>query len=93
MSSGKAAALAILIFIAVVAAILLVLYFLGVLLSILESLGLYVLIGLIVLVLAIGLVMIVLTFYYMLKKKPVVQEYGNYALDDVEGKEDWEKKG
>jgi hypothetical protein len=93
MSGGKAAALAILIFIGIVAVLLLVLHFLGVLLWAMAFLGLYVLIGLVILVVAIGLVMILLTFYYMLKKKPVVQEYGNYRLDDVNGKEDWDKKG
>ncbi len=93
MSSGKAAALAILIFLAIVAALLLVLHFLGALLWAIAFLGLYALIGLVILVLAIGLVMILLAFYYMLKKKPVVQEYGDYTLDGVKGKEDWDKEG
>jgi uncharacterized membrane protein YphA (DoxX/SURF4 family) len=57
------------------------------------AVGLFVLIGIIILVLAFGLVLILLTFYYMLKKSPVVQEYGDYKLDSVKGKEDWEKKG
>jgi hypothetical protein len=93
MSGGKVAALAILIFISIVAALLLVLHFLGVLLSAIAFLGLYALIGLVILVLAIGFVIILLAFYYMLKKTPVVQEYGNYTLDGVKGKEDWDKKG
>ena len=93
MSGGKAAVLAILIFLAIVAALLLVLHFLGVLLWAIAFLGVYVLIGLVILVMAIGLVMILLAFYYMLKKKPVVQEYGNYTVDGVKGKEDWDKKG
>ncbi|MEE9223730.1 MAG: hypothetical protein V3U51_03165 [Thermoplasmata archaeon] len=93
MSSGKAATLAILIFLAIVAALLLVLHFLGALLWAVAFLGLFVLIGLVVFIVAFGLVMIPLTFYYMLKKKPVVQEYGNYTLDGVKGKEDWVKKG
>jgi hypothetical protein len=93
MSGGKAAALAILIFIAIVAALLLVLHFLGVLLDIIAFLGLYVLIGLVILIVAIGIVVIFLAFYYMLTKEPVVQEYGNYRLDDVNGKEDWDQKG
>ncbi len=93
MSSGKAAAFAILIFLAIVAALLVVLHFLGALLWAIAFLGLYALIGLVILVLAIGLVMILLAFYYMLKKKPVVQEYGDYTLDGVKGKEDWDKEG
>ncbi|MEE9116519.1 MAG: hypothetical protein V3U09_06455 [Thermoplasmata archaeon] len=93
MSGGKAAVLAILIFLAIVTALLLVLHFLGVLLWAIAFLGVYVLIGLVILGVAIGLVMILLTFYYMLKEKPVVQEYGNYTLDSVKGKEDWVKKG
>jgi hypothetical protein len=92
MGGGKAAVLAFLILLAIVAVLLLVLHFLGVLLSIIAFLGIFVLIGLVILILAIGLVVILLAFYYMLKKEPVVQEYGNYSLDDVKGKEDWDKR-
>ena len=93
MGSGKAAALAILIFLAIVAVLLLVLHFLGVLLRAIAFLGLFVLIGLVIFIVAFGLVMILLAFYYMLKKEPIVQEYGNYSLDGVKGKEDWDKIG
>lgn len=93
MSGAKAAAIAIVLFLIVFAGILLVLHFLGLLLLAIAFFGLFLLIGIVLLVFAIGLVMIFMTFYYMLKKKPVVQEYGNYTLDQVKGKEDWDKEG
>ncbi len=93
MSGGKAAALALVLFLAIFAAILLVLHFLGILLLAIAFMGLFVLIAIFLLVVAFGLVMIFLAFYYMLKKKPEVQEYGDYTLDQVKGKEDWDKEG
>ncbi len=93
MSGGKAAAIAIVLFLIVFAGILLVLHFLGILLLAIAFFGLFLLIGIVLLVIAIGLFLIFMTFYYMLKKKPVVQEYGSYTLDQVEGKEDWDKEG
>jgi hypothetical protein len=93
MSSGKAAALAILLFLAVVAALLLVMHFLGVLLWAIAAVGIFLLIGLIILIVAIGLVVILLGFYYMLRKTPEVEKFGRYTLDDAKGKEDWDKKG
>ena len=93
MSGAKAAAIAIVLFLIIFAGILLVLHFLGLLLLAIAFFGLFLLIGIVLLVFAIGLVMIFMTFYYMLKKKPVVQEYGSYTLDQVKGKEDWDKEG
>jgi hypothetical protein len=93
MSGGRAAAIAVVLFLIVFAAILLVLHFLGVLLLAIAFFGIFLLIGIVLLIFAIGLVMIFMTFYYMLKKKPIVQEYGNYTLDQVKGKEDWDKEG
>lgn len=93
MSGGKAAAIAVVLFLGILAALLLVLHFLGILLLAIAFFGLFLLIGIVLLIFAIGLVVIFLAFYYMLKKEPVVQEYGSYTLDQVKGKEDWDKEG
>lgn len=90
-SPGKAAVVALVIFLAIVSAILLVLHFLGMLILAIAFLGLFLFLGIIVLIVVIGLLFILLGPYYMLTKTPTVDESSDYRIDDIEGKEDWPK--
>jgi len=64
-----------------------ILHFFDVFLMIATWLGVSLIIGVIIIM---GLVMIITLLavpYYLIKQKKEIQEYGNYSLDDVEGKE------
>lgn len=63
----------------------------GILILAIAFLGLFLFLGIIVLIVVIGLLFILLGPYYMLTKTPTVDESGEYRIDDIEGKEDWQK--
>ena len=90
-SPGKAAVAALVIFLAVIGGILLLLHFLGILILAIAFLGLFLFLGIILAIIVVGLIFILLGPYYMLTKKPVVDQSSSYSLEDVEGKEDRSK--
>ncbi|MFQ5910396.1 MAG: hypothetical protein ACE5IJ_06715 [Thermoplasmata archaeon] len=91
MSSGKAVVAAIIVFLALLAAVLLFLHFLGILILAIAFLGLLMLVGIIAAIVIIGLLFILLVPYYILTKEPVVEQGGDYRIENIEGKEDWPK--
>ena len=90
-SPGKAAVVALAIFLAVIGGILLLLHFLGILILAMAFLGFFLFLGIVLAIVVVGLIFILLGPYYMLTKKPIVDQSNSYSLDDVEGKEDWSK--
>ena len=90
-SPGKGAVVALVIFLAIVSAILVALHFLGMLILAIAFLGLFLFLGIVGAVFLIGLLFILLGPYYMLTKTPTVEQGGDYRIDNIEGKEDWPK--
>ena len=80
------AVIAVIIFLAAVAIIIGVLYYFDILASIALLVGFGVLVGLIVFAVVSGVVLILALPYYLAVKKPNIEEFGNYRLEDAKGK-------
>ncbi|MFO7791988.1 MAG: hypothetical protein R6W73_03280 [Candidatus Saliniplasma sp.] len=65
-----------------IALLVLMLYELGLLLIIARVLGLSIVLVLIILLAGLFLVFLIAVPYYLIKKKPKTEEYGNYRLED-----------
>ena len=85
-------AIAVLIFLAFVAIILGLFYYFDILALIALLVGFGVLVGLIVFAVVSGVVLILAVPYYITAKKPKLEKFGNYRLEDAKGKEDDAKK-
>ncbi len=81
-------AIAVLIFLALVAILLGLFYYFDILALIALLVGFGVLLGLIVLAVVSGVVLILAVPYYIAAKKPKIEKFGNYKLEDAKGKED-----
>lgn len=86
------AIIALLIFLASVVIILGLLHYFEILALIALLIGFGVLIGIILFTIITGVVLIFAVPYYLLAKKPRIEKYGNYKLEDVKGKEEDVKK-
>lgn len=80
--------IAFLIFLSAVVLILGLLHYFKILAFIALLMGFGVLIGVILFTVVTGVVLILAVPYYLLAKKPKIEEYGNYRLEDVKGKEE-----
>jgi membrane protein implicated in regulation of membrane protease activity len=81
-------AIAVLIFLAIVAIILGLFYYFDILAFIALLVGFGILVGVIVFAVVSGVVLILAVPYYLAVKKPKVERFGNYKLEDAKGKED-----
>jgi membrane protein implicated in regulation of membrane protease activity len=88
----KSGMLAVLIFVAGIAILLLVLHYFKILALLALLIGLGVLVGIIILVLIAGILVIVALPYYLVTKEPTIDEQGSYTLADVKGKDEDEKR-
>ena len=84
---------ALLIFLILVGIILGLLHYFKILALIALLIGFGLLIAIILFALVTGVVLIFAVPYYLLAKKPKIEEYGSYKVEDVKGKEDDVKKG
>lgn len=84
----KDSIIALFIFLSAVVVVLGLLHYFDVLAVIALLIGFCVLIAIILFTIVTGIVLIVAVPYYLLAKEPKIDEYGNYTLDDVKGKED-----
>jgi len=83
----------VLIFLSAVVIILGLLHYFEILALIALLIGFGVLIGVIIFIVVSVIVLIVAVPYYLLAKKPTIDEYGTYTLEEVKGKgEDVKKK-
>lgn len=86
----KGIGIAIAVFLIIIAAILVILHFLGIFIILTLIFGLLlfalIIIGIVILI----LIFIFATPYYLLKKKPEVEEYGEYSLEQIKGEDDKE---
>ncbi|MCK4454920.1 MAG: hypothetical protein KAU99_01085 [Thermoplasmata archaeon] len=74
---------------AIVLAILFVLYILGILIAVIVFLGVILFLGIIAAVIVIGILSILLIPFYLLAKEPVVEEGGDYRIENIGDKDDW----
>lgn len=79
--------IAVIIFLSAVVIILGLLNYFKILALIALLIGFGVLIGIILFTIITGVVLIFAVPYYLLAKKPKIEKYGNYKLEDVKGKE------
>jgi membrane protein implicated in regulation of membrane protease activity len=86
------ALVAILLFLAAVAILLGVLHYFKILALIALVIGFGVLVGIVLLGVITGILLILAVPYYLVAKKPKIEEHGTYTLEDVKGKEDEVKK-
>jgi membrane protein implicated in regulation of membrane protease activity len=84
----KDSIIALFIFLSAVVVVLGLLHYFDVLAVIALLIGFGVLIAIILFTIVTGVVLIVAVPYYLLAKKPKIDEYGNYKLEDVKGKEE-----
>lgn len=80
--------IALFIFLSLIAIIIGLLYYFEVLALIALVIGFGALIAIILFTVVIGVVLIFAVPYYLVTKKPKVEEYGSYRLKDVKGKEE-----
>ena len=85
-------AIAVLIFLAIVAIIVGLFYYFDILALIALLVGFGILVCVIVLAVVSGVVLILALPYYLASKKPKLEKFGNYRLEDAKGKEDDAKK-
>ena len=85
-------AIAVLIFLAIVAIILGLFYYFDIIALIALLVGFGVLVAVIVLAVVSGIVLILAVPYYIAVKKPKPEKFGNYRLEDAKGKDDDAKK-
>jgi membrane protein implicated in regulation of membrane protease activity len=85
-------AIAVLIFLAIVVIIMGLLYYFDIRALIALLVGFGVLVGVIVFAVVSGVVLILAVPYYLAAKKPKIEKFGNYKLEDAKGKEDDAKK-
>lgn len=72
--------------------IILALYFLGILMVVALIIGVAVLIAIIIGIFILLLITILAVPYFYFAKKPEIQEFGSYRIEDVKGKNAEEKK-
>lgn len=84
----RKAIFAVIIFLSAVVIILGLLHYFEILALIAMLLGFGVLIGVILFTIISGVVLIFAVPYYLLAKKPKIEESGSYKLEDVKGKEE-----
>lgn len=84
----KDSIIALFIFLSAVVVVLGLLHYFDVLAVIALLIGFGVLIAIILFTIVTGVVLIFAVPYYLLAKKPKIDAYGNYTLEDVKGKEE-----
>lgn len=84
--NARSAVLTALLFLFILGAVIVVLHYLGILLFFIVILGIGVVVAIILAIIIVVLISFFALPYYWLTKKEVVQEYGNYRLEDYKGK-------
>jgi fatty acid desaturase len=84
----KSMGIAIAVFLIIIAAILVILYFLKVFIILTFIFGLLLFALIIIGVVILILIFIFATPYYILKKKPTVEEFGEYSLEQIKEEND-----
>ena len=87
----KGIGIAIAVFLIIIAAILVILHFLGIFIILTVAFGILLLVLIIIGIVVSVLLFIFATPYYLLKKTPKVEEFGEYSLEQI--KEENEKEG